>query len=73
MGILNFLQEDNGGVSSMRVFSFVVIMCMAADWMHAVFTVGRWSPDIALIGLVLGTITVKVAQKPFEQKEGKGV
>ena len=71
--LLSFLQEDNGGVSSMRVFSFVTIICMATDWMHAIFTVGKWSPDIALIGLVLGTITAKVVQKPFEQKEGKGV
>ncbi|QGH73431.1 MAG: hypothetical protein [Podoviridae sp. cty5g4] len=52
----------------MRLFSFVTITCMAVDWMHAVFTAGRWTPDIALIGLVLGTITAKVAQKPFEQK-----
>lgn len=66
--IFSFLQEDNGGISSMRVFSFVTVFCMAIDWMHAVFTVGKWSPDIALIGLVLGTITAKVAQKPFEQK-----
>lgn len=69
--ILSFLQEDNGGISSMRVFSFVTIICMATDWMHAVFTSGKWSPDIALIGLVLGTITAKVVQKPFEQKEAK--
>ena len=52
----------------MRLFSCVTIICMAVDWMHAVFTVGKWEPDIALIGLVLGTITAKVAQKPFEQK-----
>lgn len=66
--LFSFLQEDNGGISSMRLFSFVTILCMAIDWMHAVFTVGKWSPDIALIGLVLGTITAKVAQKPFESK-----
>ena len=68
MKLLSFLQEDNGGISSMRLFSCVTIICMAVDWMHAVFTVGKWEPDIALIGLVLGTITAKVAQKPFEQK-----
>ena len=66
--IFEFLQEDNGGISSIRIFSFVSIACMAIDWMHAVFTIGKWSPDIALIGLVLGTITAKIAQKPFEQK-----
>lgn len=68
--IFSFLQEDNGGISSMRLFSFVTILCMATDWMHAVFTIGKWNPDIALISLVLGTITAKVAQKPFESKGG---
>lgn len=71
--LLSFLQENNGGVSSVRVFSFVTIVCMATDWMHAVFTSGKWSPDIALIGLVLGTITAKVVQKPLEQKENEDV
>lgn len=66
--MLHFLQEDNGGLSSMRLFAFVTIACMATDWLHAVFTVGRWTPDVALIGLVLGTMTAKVAQKPFESK-----
>ena len=63
-----FLQEDNGNLSSIRLYSLVVVGCMAIDWLHAVFAVGRWSPDVATIGLVLGTITAKVAQKPFEQK-----
>ena len=68
MVFLKFLSEGNGELSSVRLFSFVTIVCMAVDWLHAVFTVGKWSPDIALIGLVLGTITAKVVQKPFEQK-----
>lgn len=65
--LFEFLQEGNGDYSSIRVFSFVSIICMAIDWMHAVFTVGVWKPDIALITMVLGPITAKVMQKKFEQ------
>lgn len=68
---LMFLKEDNGHLSSIRLFSVVSVICMAADWMHAVFTVGQWHPDIELIALVLGTITAKVVQKPFEEKDEK--
>lgn len=67
--LLGYLQEANGQLSSIRLFSIVSIACMATDWMHAVFTTGKWSPDIELIGLVLGVIGAKVAQKPFENKE----
>lgn len=70
--ITEFLQEDNGGLSSIRLFSVVSIICMAIDWMHAVFTVGRWAPDMNLIALVLGPITAKVVQKRFEEKPGGG-
>lgn len=66
--LTEFLQEDNGGLSAIRLFSFVSIACMAIDWMHAVFTVGRWSPDMNLIALVMGPITAKVVQKRFEEK-----
>src|SRR5574343_280639 len=66
--LFEFLQEDNGGPSAIRLFSFVSVVCMAVDWMHAVFTVGKWSPDPSLIALVLGPITAKVVQKRLEEK-----
>lgn len=69
--LLTFVKENNGQLSSIRLFSVVSVFCMATDWMHAVFTVGKWSPDVELIALVLGTITAKVVQKPFEEKEKK--
>lgn len=69
MKIFSFLQEDNGGLSSMRLFSFITITCMGIDWIHAIFTVGKYSPDIALISLVLGVVGAKVIQKPFEKNE----
>lgn len=66
--IFEFLQEGNGSYSSMRVFSSVSIICMAVDWMHTIFTGGRYIPDPSLIALVLGPIAAKVVQKNFEEK-----
>lgn len=67
--LLIFMKENNGQLSSIRLFSMVAVFCMATDWIHAVFTTGKWSPDIELIALVLGIISAKVVQKPFEIKE----
>ena len=66
--LLEFLQEDNGGYSSMRLFSLVGIVCMATDWMYTIFHGGHYSPDPSLVALVLGPITAKVVQKKFEEK-----
>ena len=63
-----FLQEGNGEYSSIRVFSFVSIVCMAVDWMYTTFTGGHYSPDPSLVALVLGPLTAKVVQKKFEEK-----
>ena len=67
--LLEFLQEDNGGYSSMRLFSLVSIGCMAVDWMWTIFHGGHYSPDPSLVALVLGPITAKVVQKKFEEKQ----
>ena len=66
--LFEFLQEANGDYSSMRVFTFVSIACMAVDWMYATFHGGRYSPDPSLVALILGPITAKVVQKKFEEK-----
>lgn len=71
MKILGFVKEDNGGLSSIRLLATMMSICMTIDWMYSVFTVGKWSPDLELIALVLGVITAKVVQKPFEEKEAK--
>ncbi len=69
--LLEFLQEDNGGYSAMRLFSLVSIGCMAVDWMWTTFHGGHYSPDPGLVALVLGPITAKVVQKRFEEKPQK--
>lgn len=69
MKILDFLQEDNGRFSSARLFAFMVTFGTMIDWMYAVFTVGKWSPDWQTISMVLGVLGFKFAQKSFEQNK----
>mgnify|MGYP003393525408 CR=1 FL=1 len=68
MKLLEFFQEDNGGLSYTRLSSFIILCCLVTDWMHAVFTTGRFSPDMALVSLVITSYTAKVVQKFAEQK-----
>ncbi len=69
MKILEFFQESDGGLSSARLFAFLVTVATIIDWMHAVFTVGTWNPEWQTIGMILGVLGFKVLQKPFENKE----
>jgi len=66
---LQFLQEDNGRFSSSRLFSLVVVFGTMIDWMHAVFTVGIWTPQWQTISMVLGVLGFKVVQKFAEKKK----
>ena len=64
--LLGMFTEDNGNTSSMRIMTAMTMGCTGIDWMHAIFTVGVWSPEVQTIGLVLGVLGGKVAQKKFE-------
>ncbi len=66
--ILEFLQEKNGQFSSSRLFALLVTLATIVDWMHAVFTVGVWRPEWQTIGMVLGVLGFKIAQKYKEEK-----
>lgn len=66
--ILEIFQENSGDYSSTRVMTFLIVVSMIIDWQYAVWTVGAWHPDWAIIGLVAGVLGAKVAQKPFENK-----
>jgi hypothetical protein len=67
--ILEFLEESNGRFSSSRLFALLVTIATIVDWMHAVFTDGVWTPEWQTIGMVLGVLGFKVAQKSFGEKE----
>lgn len=71
MKCFEFLQEANGDISSTRIFTFIIVCCTMTDYMHAIFTVGSWHPDVQTVGLLLGAIGAKVVQKFGEQKSGE--
>jgi len=69
MKLLEFFQEANGRLSSTRLFGFFVTFSTIVDWQHAVWTgTGVWSAEYQTIGLVLGVLGFKFAQKSVEQK-----
>jgi hypothetical protein len=72
MKIFEFLKEANGQLSSSRLFAFLCVFSAIVDWQHAVWTVGIWHPDYATIGLIIGAIAGKVAQK-FGEQPGNAV
>jgi hypothetical protein len=71
MKLLEFFQEDNGNLSSVRLFNFAIIASAIIDWQRAVWTMGKWSPDIQVVALVFGILGLKVWQKGGEEKPGQ--
>lgn len=69
MKILEFLSEDNGTLSSTRLFAFAIVTSAIIEWQHAIwFMSGIWEPDYMTVGLVAGVLGIKVLQKSSEQK-----
>ena len=68
MKLLEFFQEANGGLSSVRLFGFLIVICTVIDWQHAIWTIGRWSPDWQVLTFVAGVLGIKVWQRGAEQK-----
>ncbi|GEM_PF-2645658 len=64
--ILEFLSENNGNLSSTRLFMFLIVLSIIIDYQHAIWTVGTWHPDWQTIGLALGALGFKVWQKGNE-------
>lgn len=64
-----FLKEANGQLSSARLFAFLAVLGYMIEWMHWVFgqpTV--FAPAPTTVGVVLGLVGAKVAQKFGEEK-----
>jgi len=75
MKFWDFLKENNGQLSSSRLFAFLVTIATIIDWMHSVFATpeGVWRPEWSTIMMVLGVLGFKVAQKFTENKDSKPV
>lgn len=68
--LFQFFQDNDGQLSSTRLFKFIVVICTATDWLHAIFTVGHWNPDWSVVGMVLGVLGFSIGQKSVEVKNG---
>lgn len=75
MKVFEFLKEANGQFSSARLFMLLVAISAIIDWQHAVWTSidGVWHPEWTTIGMILGVLGFKIAQKPFENNKKKNV
>lgn len=73
MRVFEFLKEKNGQFSSSRLFMLLVALSAIIDWQHAIWTTvdGIWRPEWTTIGMVLGVLGFKIAQKPFEKANDK--
>lgn len=64
---VEFLEEDNGKLSSSRLFSFMIIMSFIFNWVHDIIVIGNFKPDYLIIGLIFGLLGVKILNKKVEQ------
>ena len=68
MKILEFLQESNGTFSNVRLLSLFLTLCFCADYIVHIIRGEPYDPSLTMIGVVMGALGLKVAQKPFEEK-----
>jgi hypothetical protein len=68
MNITQFLKEDNGNYSSARLFAFLVVLAFCADYANHIWRFVQFDPSLTIVGVVLGAIGMKVAQKFGEQE-----
>ena len=65
----SMLREDNGNLSSIRIYGFIALCGFMIEWMHWVFmNSSRFDPSPTTIAFVLGLIAGKVVQKFGEEK-----
>lgn len=68
MKIFEFLQENNGGFSSTRLLTLLIVISAIIEWQHAIWMLdGIWHPDWSTVGLIAGVLGFKVLQKDKEQ------
>ena len=67
--MFEFLEEDNGGISFMRVASFGIIGVTLFVWAYtSIRTMQIQKMDIEQIMLILGSLGFKLGQKFVESK-----
>ena len=64
--VLEFLCEDNGNFSSMRLFTLLIVLATIAEWSVCIFHRTMWNPTGGELGLILSTLGIKTVQKQLE-------
>lgn len=63
------LSDNSGGLSTTRVLSFIVVICIMTVWVKASWITNTLAPISAeQMILLLGTLGLKVAQRAVENK-----
>lgn len=65
--ILQFLQESNGQLSSIRLASLMVVATFIGDWWGQILRNQSFDPSFNVVLLVAGILGLKIWQKKFEQ------
>ena len=68
MKLLEFFKGRNGNLSSKRLFMFGIVVSTIVDWQHAVWTVGTWHPETAVLIFIGTFFGVNVAGALTEPK-----
>lgn len=70
MKLGQFLEEANGQLSAARLFALSIGVSFVIDYQHTIWSGGRFDPSWTTVGVVLGALGLKVAQK-FGEDSGQ--
>jgi len=66
--IKQFLSEDSGRLSSIRIAQLSVVALFCLNWIVDIIRGVIFSPHWSVVGIIAGIVGAKVVQKKFEQK-----
>lgn len=67
MKILEFMQEDNGGLSNIRLLVAFIIVCIMGTWTYVSIAEKALAPlDWQIVGTLIGALLAKAWQKGKE-------
>lgn len=72
MKILEFLTDNNGKLSSSRLFMLLVACSFTIEWQEHIWTsTVAFKPSIEMLTMVLGVLGFKVFHNKTEKKDNK--
>ena len=67
--LVDALSSPDGSISFMRLGCFLILICVLFNWCFLTVVHKTSQPlDWSEVALVLGSMGIKVAQRPFESK-----